>query len=133
MATLLDSDILITFLKGGENAKALQTKNLIKKLQKADVKATINELTLAETCMILESYEVPPDEIARHLIPLLDLDGIVSPDKGDFIDALLLYSQTSLSIIESMQIIFMKKAKKTHIISFNKTYDNIEGIIRSEP
>jgi predicted nucleic acid-binding protein len=67
------------------------------------------------------------------VLPLLELPGIVLPSKRRYRKVFSVYIDANVSFADAYHAVLMEQLNLTEIVSFDKDFDHIEGIIRKEP
>jgi predicted nucleic acid-binding protein len=98
---LLDANWILRYLLRDDEALFLQASAMLDKVKTGDEKVIISESVLAEcTYILIKIYKVGRSIIVDKLRGLFDYKGVVNSDKKDLIDALLLFGDTNLSIVD---------------------------------
>jgi len=132
----VDANIFLRYLTQDDPQKAEQARQLILQLQAGTVVATTCEGVLVEVVQVLSStrlYNLPRDQIRRHLRNILALPGLRLAHKRTYLRALDLYVATRLDFVDVLQVAHMERLKLTQIVSFDRDFDRIAGITRVEP
>ncbi len=130
----IDTNIFLRYFTGDDEAKAKDVLNLLKKIDRNQEKAITNLLVIFETIFTLESfYKVKREEIRDLLSPILELRGLRLEHKDIIADSLDLFCEKNISFADAFNASFMKAFQLKEIYSFDKDFDQIEGIKRLEP
>lgn len=98
---LLDANWILRYLLRDDEALFSEASAVLDKVKTGDEKVIISESVLAEcTYILIKIYKVDRSTIADKLRDLFDYKGVVNSDKKDLIDALLLFGDTNLSIVD---------------------------------
>lgn len=98
---LLDANWILRYLLRDDEALFSKASAVLDKVKTEDEKVIISESVLAEcTYILIKIYKVDRSTIADKLRDLFDYKGVVNSDKKDLIDALLLFGDTNLSIVD---------------------------------
>jgi len=99
--SLLDINIIIRYLVADDPTLHAKAKEFFDKVIDGSVKAIILESVIAECVYVLTKiYKVPRDRAAGSLIDILHYKGIANDDQQALIQALALFSEQSLDIVD---------------------------------
>lgn len=99
--SLLDINIIIRYLVADDPTLHAKAKEFFDKVIDGSVKAIILESVIAECVYVLTKiYKVPRDQAAGSLIDILHYKGIANDDRQALIQALALFSEQSLDIVD---------------------------------
>ncbi len=116
---LLDANWILRYLLRDDEPSFLKASAVLDKVRTGDRKVIISESVLAECVYILiKIYKVGRSVIAEKLRDLFEYRGVVNSDRKDLIDALLLFGDTNLSIVDC---ILCAKSKNHGFVLF--TFD----------
>lgn len=117
---VIDTNILLRYLRNDHPNLALKAKKIFDKAYKNDVNIYLDEIILAETIWVLAShYKTPKSLIVSKLIEQLYFDWIINPRKKLMIKALGLFGKTNLSYIDCW-IFIVNQSLKASL----ETFDN---------
>lgn len=87
-----------------------------------------------ETVVTLQThYRHRRSEIRDALLPLIELPGVILPRKRRWRQALDLYVSTKLSLADAFHAALMTDLGLDTIITFDRDFDMVPGIVRVEP
>ena len=99
--SLLDTNIIIRYLVADDPTLHAKAKEFFDKVIDGSVKAIILESVIAECVYVLTKiYKVPRDRAAGSLIDILHYKGIANDDRQALIQALALFPEQSLDIVD---------------------------------
>jgi predicted nucleic-acid-binding protein len=99
--SLLDTNIIIRYLVADNPTLHAKAKEFFDKVIDGSVKAIILESVIAECVYVLTKiYKVPRDRAAGSLIDILHYKGVANDDRQALIQALALFSEQSLDIVD---------------------------------
>lgn len=131
---LIDTNIFLRYFTKDDEAKANNVLCLFKRLEANQEKATTNLLVIFETIFTLEIfYKVEREKIKKIILPIIDLRGIKLEHKDIIKSSLNLFCEKNISFADALNACFMKAHQIDEIYSYDKDFDNIEGIKRREP
>ena len=107
--SLPDTNTIIRYLVRDDELLYLKAKDFFDKVKTGSVKAVIIESVIAECIYVLTKiYKVPRNEAAVSLIDILHYKGISNHDRKDLIQALALFSERNIDIVDC--VLCMKAA-----------------------
>jgi len=117
--SLPDTNTVIRYLIADEPALHSKAKEFFDKVINGGVKAVILESVIAKCVYVLTKiYKVPRDRAAGSLIDILHYKGIANDDRQELIQALSLFSEQGLDIVDC--ILCAKAATAGgHLFSFD--------------
>ena len=71
-------------------------------------------------------YEIPKNEIVDKLSRVLNIKGIVNPDKSEILAALVKYENSSADIVD--RLLAAKSSPQRVIVSFDKDFKRLKAI-----
>ncbi len=131
----VDTNIFIRYLTQDNAEKYRACYQLFKRAEQNQVSLTTSESILAEVVYVLESkyYAVPRQQIKVALSRLLILPGLKVAHLSTYLRALALYGQRSIDFEDCLSIAHMERQKLGEIISYDRDFDQVKEIIRTEP
>jgi predicted nucleic-acid-binding protein len=99
--SLPDTNTIVRYLVADDPTLHVKAKEFFDKVKNGSVKAVILESVIAECIYVLTKiYRVPRDRAAKSLIDLLHYKGIANDDRRELIQALSLFSEHRLDIVD---------------------------------
>ena len=99
--SLPDTNTIIRYLINDDPVLFIKAKGYFEKVKNGETRAVILESVIAECIYVLtKMYRVPKDEAAGRLIDILRYKGIVNKDKPELIQALTLFMERGLDIVD---------------------------------
>ncbi|MCL5075719.1 MAG: PIN domain-containing protein [Chloroflexi bacterium] len=132
----LDTNLIIRYLTQDNPEQAERAYRILQQLEAGTLTVTTSEAIIIEAVQILSSkalYNLPRQDIRTHLTTIIALRGLKLPNKRVYLRALDLYVSTNLDFIDALNVAHMERAKIDTILSFDRDFDHIKGIIRREP
>lgn len=134
----VDTNVFIRYMTGDDEEKARACYELFQRVQRGDEELFTTESVVAEVTYVLSSrrgpYQLAHGAIRDRLLPLLSLRGLRMPQKGVCLAALDLYgSSPFLDFEDALAVAHMEQQGLAEIISYDRDYDRIAGIRRTEP
>ncbi len=101
MKKLIDANVVLRYLLQDDDALFRKASVLLEKVKEGEEAVIIPESVLAECVyVLLKVFKVDRRRISEKLRGLLAYKGVVNPDKKDLFDAIILFGQTQLSIVD---------------------------------
>ena len=131
----LDTNIILRYLTADDPAKAQACLSLVQRVQQGEEELATSETILAEVSYVLTSqYRLSHPEIAARLRPLIDLRGMRLPRKRVVLRGLELYVQhPRLDFEDALSVAQMEHLGIAEIVSYDRDFDHVPGIVRQEP
>jgi uncharacterized protein len=130
----LDTNILLRHLRQDHPQHSPKATALLRQIEQGQLRIRLSDIVIAETVFTLQrTYRVPKADIARALLPLIGLPGIVVSGKRRFKAMFDLYVRLNIPFPDAYQAIQMRQAGSTHIYSFDGDFDKIASLTRLEP
>jgi predicted nucleic acid-binding protein len=132
----LDTNPIIRYLTGDDPDQAARSYRLFERAARGEVDLVTWEAVLVEVVQVLSSkalYNLPRDEVRRHLSNVLALDGLTVPHKRTFLQALDLWVNHNVDFVDALCAAHMERLKITEIASFDTHFDRLPQITRVEP
>ncbi|MCY4616303.1 MAG: type II toxin-antitoxin system VapC family toxin [Chloroflexi bacterium] len=134
----VDTNVFIRYLTGDDEDKARACYELFQRVQRGHEELFTTESVVAELTYVLSSrrgpYQLGHDAIRDRLLPLLALRGLRLPQKGVCLTALDLYgSSPFLDFEDALAVAHMEQRGLTEILSYDRDFDRIAEVQRTEP
>jgi predicted nucleic acid-binding protein len=130
----IDTNLFIRYFTRDDEEKAEAVLKLLKRVEKNEERIITSPLVIFELVFTLGSYyKVPRREIKEIMQPVFNLRGLRLDYRDVFEAALELYSQSNLSFTDAFNACFMNKREIEEIYSFDRDFDQLEGIKRVVP
>ena len=123
--SLPDTNVIIRYLVRDDEPLYLKSKAFFDKIKTGSIRAVIIESVIAECIYVLTKiYKVPRNEAAESLIDILHYKGIANQDQKELIQALALFSERSIDIVDC--ILCMKATRiEMSLFSFDDELNKI--------
>lgn len=117
----IDTNIIIRFITADHPAMTPEAARLMKKAELGQLRLKIPSMVIAECCWVLQSrqYRYAPSDIAGVLSALIAADGIEMDEKDVILDALELYSRSSVDFVDAYMSAHARAAGSDPIVTFN--------------
>ena len=136
MPRFLDTNILLRYLTGDDEQKAIACFELLRRVERGDESVTTSDLVIAETVFTLQSprsYGLSRQFIRERLEPIIALRGLRLPRKSLYSRAFGLYCTSGLSFVDAFNVAYMESRGLTEVYSYDTDFDRVDGISRVEP
>ena len=131
---LLDTSVLIRHFTADNVVHSPRASAFVARIVAEEVVVRITDQVIFEAGFTLErSYKVPKADIRDALLGFIALPSVLLPGKQLWPKILDLYARTSLSIVDAFHAVTMERLGITEIITFDKDFDGLPGIMRVEP
>ena len=131
----LDTNIILRYLTADDPVKAQACLALLERVQHGEDELATAETIIAEVSYVLTSqHQVSHPEITARLRPLLNLAGLKLSHKQVVLRALEVYEEfPRLDFEDALSVAHMERLGVTEIVSYDRDFDRVPGIIRLEP
>lgn len=130
----VDTSVILRFLTGDPPDIATHARALFEAVEQGDVALVIDEIVVAETVWVLQSfYGYPSHEIARVVQELLSHKGLEADDKPGLLTALNLFADKNVDFADALVTVHMGQRGIKEIFSFDRHFDRLPDIIRQTP
>jgi len=130
----LDTNILLRHLLHDVPDQSARCTAYLKRVERGEVQVRTVDTVIFETVFTLQrTYKVSKAAIAQALLPLIELPGIVLPNKRRYRAAFDLYLNLNLPFADAYHAAVMRSLKLTEIITFDREFNRVPGINRHEP
>ena len=98
---LIDAKVIVSYLVNNEPNKYKKARDFFDLVKLGRIKVILEQAVFVETILVLSNfYEIPRDKIKAALNGLLEYKGIYNFEKEILVEALSIYVQTNLSIVD---------------------------------
>lgn len=130
----LDTNILLRHLLQDLPDQSPRCTAYLQRIERGEIQVRTADTVVFETVFTLQrTYKVPKANIAAALLPLINLPGIVLPNKRRFRTAFDLYVTLNLPFADAYHAALMQSLKLTEIMTFDREFNRVPGITRQEP
>ncbi|HLI52312.1 MAG TPA: PIN domain-containing protein [Thermomicrobiaceae bacterium] len=131
----LDTNIFLRFLTNDDRAKAAACLALFQQVQRGDEWLTTSESIVAEVTFVLtRQYHLSHSEITARLRPVLSLSGLRISEKHTVLRALEYFGESErLDFEDALSVAHMERLGISEIVSYDRDFDRVSGIVRQEP
>lgn len=134
----IDTNIFIRAITGDDAEKMKNCQAFFQRIADSSISATTTETVIAEITYVLLStrigYTLSRTEIVSRVLPLLSLQNLFIQNKDVILHALSIFASTKLDFEDAVLVAYARKEETEGVIfSYDKAFDAVEGIKRSEP
>ena len=132
----LDSNILLRHLTNDDPDRGQACFALVQALERGEFSAWTSDLVVAEVVFVLankNTYNLSRETIRDLLLPLISLPGIKLPYKHLYRRVFELYTTLPIDYIHAYHVAHMERRGTTEILSYDRHFDRVAGILRREP
>ncbi|MGH2537465.1 MAG: PIN domain-containing protein [Candidatus Promineifilaceae bacterium] len=130
----LDTNIFLRHLRQDHADHSPRATAYLARIEAGQTKARTADTVIFEAVFTLQKlYSQPREAIRDALLPIIELPGIVLPGKRRLRRAFDLYVDYNLSFADAYHAALVEGLKLAEIVSFDRGYDRIPGLQRSEP
>jgi predicted nucleic acid-binding protein len=129
--SFLDTNIFLRHLLQDDPDHSPKASAFLKRIEAGEVKVRTSDTVIFETVFTLQKvYRRPKAAIRDTLLPLLELPGIVLPQKRRYRKVFSLYVDENLPFADAYHAVLMEQLNLTEIVTFDTDFDRITGITR---
>jgi len=133
----VDTNVFIRCLVQDDQVKAEASAAFFATLEAEEDEAATSEMVIGEVVYVLSArghYGLSRTEIRDRLRPVLQCQGLRIPDKGVILRALELYVEHSrLDFEDALSVAHMQAQGIDEIVSYDRGFDGVAGVVRVEP
>jgi uncharacterized protein len=130
----LDSNILLRHLLADHPDHSPRSTAYLARVERGEIEVSTSDTVVFEVVFTLErTYRQSKEAISNALLPLLELPGISLPGKRRYRSAFDLYVRHNLPFADAYHAAVMESLGVAEVISFDRHFDRIPGITRTEP
>ena len=135
MPPFLDANVILRHLLQDIPDQCVRATALVERLAAGEVTVRTADAVIFEVVFTLErTYRVPRSKIFDTLWSILILPSVILPGKRRYLRIFELYlTHPRLSFADCSYVAMMERFRLTDIVSFDRGFDGVPGIKRSEP
>ncbi|MHB8573778.1 MAG: PIN domain-containing protein [Dehalococcoidia bacterium] len=131
---LVDANVFVRHLRQDHADHSPRASAYFGRIEAGALVAQTNALVLFETVYVLQSfYRMSRAKITDVLMPLIALPNLKIPAKARLRHALAWYVRYNLSFVDAYLAVLTVEQKLPSLVSFDKNYDRVPGVLRIEP
>jgi len=120
-----DTNVVLRYLLKDVPEQYTQAEKFFEDVRTGRAKAILLEGVLVECVYILlKFYQVPKRAATESLIGLLQYKGVANRDKTDLVDALQMFSQQTIDLVDCLLLAKARRGKG-HVFSFDKELNRL--------
>ena len=124
---LIDTNVILRYLLKDHKRFSPKAKAFMQEVAKGIKKAELPSVVVVECVYVMEKYyEIPKNEIVDKLSRILNIKGILTPDKSDILAALVKYENSTADVVDCM--LAAKSSSQRVIVSFDKDFKRLKAI-----
>lgn len=129
----VDTNVFLRFLTADDPGKAQRCRALFERAERRELDLVISDLVMAELAWTLRSYyRQPRDAIAATLAQVVEMRSVRIPQKGTWRQAVELYRQHDVDLVDAYHAAAMSRGRVRRIISYDADFDHLD-VKREEP
>ena len=130
----IDANIFLRHLTRDHPTHSPRATAYLERIERGELQAHTSPMIVFEVVFTLERfYKQGKADIRSHVLPLLELPGILLPGKRQLRRVFDLYVSANLSFVDASCALEAQRLGATRIISFDTGFDRVPGIRRVEP
>ena len=134
----LDTNVILRYLTRDDEVKAEACYELFQRVSRGEEEIFTCEAIVTEVVYVLSSaragYRLGHEEIRARLLPIITLRGLRIPQKRIYIRALDLYAYSHfLDFEDALAVAHMEQQDIQEILTYDRDFDRVDGIVRVEP
>ena len=129
----LDTNIVLRHLLQDDPEQSPKASAMLERVEHGDLSVLTTDIVIFETVFTLQrTYRASREAICEGVLPILELPGIELPGKRLLRRAFELFLTTRLGFADCYHVAVMERAGSDHVLSFDRGFDEIDWITRSE-
>lgn len=130
----LDTNVFLRHLLGDHPDHSPRATTYFECIEQGEVRVRTADTVIFEAVFTLQRhYNQPKDKIRDAMLPLLELPGILLPGKQRFRKVFDLYVSLNLSFADCYHAVLMERLKLDEIVTFDRGFEKIKSVQRTEP
>ncbi len=134
MATsFLDTNVLVYHLTQNHPVQSPLATAILKRIEDGELVVRTSDFVVFETVFTLQRvFKMSRQDIATHLLPILELPGIALPSLNRIRAVFDLFVESPAGFADCYHAVLMQRLGITEVFSFDRDFDKLPGIIRRE-
>ncbi len=130
----LDTNIVLRHLLQDVPEQSPRCTAYLARIERGELKVRTADTVVFEVVFTLQrAYKQPKAAIAAAVLPLIELPGIVLPNKRRYRRVFELYVQHNIAFADAYHAVLMHSLKLTEILTYDREFDRISTLVRVEP
>ena len=123
---LIDTNVILRYLLDDHERFSPKAKAFMQDVAIGQKRAEVPSVVIVECVYVMEKfYEIPKNEIVEKLSGILNIKGIVNPDKPEILEALVKYENSGADIVDCM--LAAESSPQRVIVSFDKDFRKLKA------
>lgn len=132
--SFLDTNILLRHLTQDHAEYSPRASAYLERIERHEVRVHTTDTVIFEVVFTLQRwYRQPKARIREMVLPLISLPGIALPGKRRYQRVFDLYVDQNISFADALHAVFMEELNLSQVVSFDRDFDRVPGIVRIEP
>ena len=135
-APYVDTDVLIRFLTGDDQAKQAESAALLARVESEELKLRMPDTAIADAVFVLSSprlYRVPRVDVRDMLAALVRLPGLEVDNRATVLAALDVFAETGVDFGDAMIVAAMRGSGSAELYSYDAGFDRFGDLVRRAP
>ena len=125
---LIDTNVILRYLLNDHKSFTPKAIKFIQDVAKGLKTAELLSVVVVECVYVMEKfYEIPKNEIVDKISRILNIKGIINPNKSEILDALIKYEKSNADIVDCM--LAAKSSPQRVVVSFDKDFKKLKATI----
>ncbi len=130
----VDTNVFLRHLRQDHADHSPRATAYLERVERGELRVRTADTVIFEVVFTLQSfYKLPKRAIRDAFLPLLELPGIVLPNKRRLRQVFAYYLDYNLSFADAYHAVLVESLGLGKVISFDRGYDRIPGMNREEP
>lgn len=137
MTRPIDTNLIIRDITQDDPQLARAAHAFPKRVEAGEEMVLLTEGVLVEAVQVLSSrvlYNRPRAKISDRLVAIIELRGVVLPEKARYVRAFELYASVgALDFVDALLVAYAEAEQTAEVVSFDQDFDCIPGFTRRAP
>ncbi len=134
----LDTNVIIRYLVKDDAGAAAASKTFFQRVADGEEEIFTSETVIGEVVYVLNSprgpYRLDREQLRARLVPILALPGLKLLEKRAHLRALEVFATMPfLDFADAMAVAYMEARGVREIVSYDRDFDRLAGMVRAEP
>jgi predicted nucleic-acid-binding protein len=127
---LIDTNVILRYLLNDHKRFSPKAKAFMQDVAEGLKKAELLSVVVVECVYVMEKYyHIPKNEIIDKLSRILNIKGLINPDKSNILDSLIKYENSNADIVDC--ILAAKSSPQRVVVSFDKDFKKLKATYES--
>lgn len=135
MTAFADTNIFVHLLLDYDAVKSERCRDLFTAVEAGEETLETSHMVIAEVVWFLARppLRLTSVEVRDRILPLVEMRGMRITGKALLREALEVFTSPRVSFIDAFNVAYMRNRGLARILSYDKDFDRIPGIVRVEP